>query len=343
MRELEKRRVIESHFNHGQSATEIWKHVKYLQISRATVYRHVQRLRNGGDSSRKLGSGGKIPEASRVARKKIAARLHRKPAQSLRKIAREIKIPKTTAQRIVRRDMKLKARKKEKKQALTSPQKVKREKRSRALRRSLEGNSQRRVLFCDEKNFMMDQPLNRQNDRVYIKEGTKKPLNKNTIVERNKFSRKLMVWAGVAHNVKTDLVFFKQGDNLNADRYLSDILAPIVVPTCRKHNLHFQQDSAPCHTATKISEYLKSENVGFWTKEAWPPNSPDLNPLDYGIWGMMEQEVYRIPPTSLQNLKRKIQLSWKKLDLSKVNRCIDQFKVRLRRCEISKGGHFESN
>ena len=37
MRELEKRRVIESHFNHGQSATEIWKHVKYLQISRATV------------------------------------------------------------------------------------------------------------------------------------------------------------------------------------------------------------------------------------------------------------------------------------------------------------------
>ena len=45
----------------------------------------------------------------------------------------------------------------------------------------------------------MDQPLNRQNDCVYIKEGTKKPLNKKTIMEKNKFSRKLMVWAGAAY------------------------------------------------------------------------------------------------------------------------------------------------
>lgn len=81
----------------------------------------------------------------------------------------------------------------------------------------------------------------------------------------------------------------------------------------------------------------------FWTKEDWPPNSPDLNPLDYGIWGMLEQEVYRIPPKSLQELKRKIQLAWGKLDLSKVNGCIDQFKKRLRQCEDAKGGHFELN
>ena len=127
MRELEKRRVIESHFNHGHSAAGIWKYVKYLPISRATVYRHVQRLRNGGNSSRKLGYAGKISEASLVAKRKIADRLRRNPAQSVRKISREIKIPKTTAQDIVRRDLKLKERKKEKKQALVSPQKAKRE------------------------------------------------------------------------------------------------------------------------------------------------------------------------------------------------------------------------
>ena len=73
----------------------------------------------------------------------------------------------------------------------------------------------------------MDQPLNRQNDRVYIKEGTKKPLSKKTIVEKNKFSRKLMVWAGVAYNLKTDLVLFRQGETVNADRYQSAILAPL--------------------------------------------------------------------------------------------------------------------
>jgi len=24
----------------------------------------------------------------------------------------------------------------------------------------------------------------------------------------------------------------------------------------------------------------------------WPPNSPDLNPVDYEVWGMLQQRVY---------------------------------------------------
>jgi len=24
----------------------------------------------------------------------------------------------------------------------------------------------------------------------------------------------------------------------------------------------------------------------------WPPNSPDLNPTDYAIWGIMQERVY---------------------------------------------------
>ena len=24
----------------------------------------------------------------------------------------------------------------------------------------------------------------------------------------------------------------------------------------------------------------------------WPPNSPDINPVDYSIWGALQQRVY---------------------------------------------------
>jgi len=24
----------------------------------------------------------------------------------------------------------------------------------------------------------------------------------------------------------------------------------------------------------------------------WPPNSPDINPVDYAIWGALQQRVY---------------------------------------------------
>ena len=159
MKELEKRKVIQSFFNYGQTASQIWRHVMYVDISRATVYRVVKQLQNGGNSSRKTSSGVKFLETTRIAKRKLTDRLQRNPAQSVRKIAREIGIPKSTAQDIVRRDLKLRARKKERKQALVSPQKVKRATRSRALRRSLEGDLHRRVLFSDENFFKMDSPL----------------------------------------------------------------------------------------------------------------------------------------------------------------------------------------
>jgi len=31
----------------------------------------------------------------------------------------------------------------------------------------------------------------------------------------------------------------------------------------------------------------------FWSKEFWPPNSPDLNPLDYYVWSVVESDVIK--------------------------------------------------
>ena len=39
----------------------------------------------------------------------------------------------------------------------------------------------------------------------------------------------------------------------------------------------------------------------------WPPNSPDLNPVDYAVWGALQEMVYhRKTFTSAQELKRAI-------------------------------------
>ena len=36
----------------------------------------------------------------------------------------------------------------------------------------------------------------------------------------------------------------------------------------------------------KVQEYLKDAIPAFWNKDQWPPNSSDLNPMDYSIWGI---------------------------------------------------------
>src|SRR6218665_3798371 len=47
----------------------------------------------------------------------------------------------------------------------------------------------------------------------------------------------------------------------------------------------FQQDGAPAHTARVTQDWLHANCPEIIEKDRWPPNSPDLNPLDYHVWG----------------------------------------------------------
>ena len=46
----------------------------------------------------------------------------------------------------------------------------------------------------------------------------------------------------------------------------------------------FQQDGAPAHRASETVQLLKQMTPDFITPNLWPPNSPDLNPVDCAVW-----------------------------------------------------------
>ena len=54
---------------------------------------------------------------------------------------------------------------------------------------------------------------------------------------------------------------------------------PDIRAKCRQY-MTLHQDDAPSHTAKNTINYLKMENVSFIEPQWWPPNSPDLNPVD---------------------------------------------------------------
>jgi len=55
----------------------------------------------------------------------------------------------------------------------------------------------------------------------------------------------------------------------------------------------FQQDSAPAHRARETIKPLQRETPAFISPNLWPPNSPDLNPVNYKICGVMQDCVAR--------------------------------------------------
>ena len=64
----------------------------------------------------------------------------------------------------------------------------------------------------------------------------------------------------------------------------------------------FQQDGAPAHRACKTVELLKVETPDFIQPNLWPPNSPDLNPMDYKIWGILQELVYKTSSKDVDEL-----------------------------------------
>ena len=61
-------------------------------------------------------------------------------------------------------------------------------------------------------------------------------------------------------------------------------------------HLIFQPDEALAHTAKLAQELIEENCPEFIKKDEWPPNSSDLNPLDYHIWGAMLELYQRYSP-----------------------------------------------
>jgi len=70
----------------------------------------------------------------------------------------------------------------------------------------------------------------------------------------------------------------------------------------------FQQDSAPANRAVHVQQLncCVQETPNFVAPNLWPPNSPDLSPVDYEIWAVMQHRVYHRQIHSVDELKQQL-------------------------------------
>ena len=76
--------------------------------------------------------------------------------------------------------------------------------------------------------------------------------------------------------------------------------------------------------------------------DLWPPNSPDLNPVDYRIWGLTQQRLYKTPVRDTIDLKKRLVDTWASIPhypQCVVDETVDQW--TLRAYVKAKGHQFE--
>lgn len=316
--------------------------VRLLKVPQRTVSHAIRRFNELGHDGDRPGRGRKRTVNTSRNRQIIRKRVKRNPRVSMRKIAREIKINRESVRRMARQELGLKAYKLQKGQLLTNDNKRVRLQRCRALVRRAAAHRWEKILFSDEKLFTIEQAHNRQNDRSWSAEA----VGPSFIVEHRQNPKSLMVWGGICATGKTPLIFVEQGIKITQEVYRRDILEAVVLPWSQQHfgnqQWTFQQDSAPSHRAKMTQQWCKGHFPNFITSEEWPPYSPDLNPMDYSIWSILEARACAKPHSSLESLKLSLLAEWDKITVAELRRVAENFVKRLKLCIKAKGDHFEN-
>lgn len=212
-----------------------------------------------------------------------------------------------------------------------------------------------KILWTDEARFSRKGIFNRRNLHIWAHEN---PHGKRPHRFQQEFS--VNVWLGIIGKyVCGPFILPERLNSTNFVNFLEENLFTLLedVPLDVRNNSWFQMDGAPAHFGQLVSNWLKNKYDRRLIKRltnseerdnsegpiSWPPRSPDLNPLDYYIWGHLKNEVYSVEITSKNHLIERLMNACSNLK-QRENEILRGVKSIINRCEKCVevgGGHFE--
>lgn len=169
-------------------------------------------------------------------------------------------------------------------------------------------------------------------------------------------SQQLHVYAGISVHGKTSLIRVT-GTTGHRKRYYStrgqlsgvgaqefqEVLSNELVPqassifaAARVKRWAILMDNAPAHTAKSTKQLITRDGIP--VVEGWPPNSPDINPIE-NAWAWCKRRVYAQHHNSLEELWVAVQAAWEALPLSMCKALMTSLDARKQRCLERDGGY----
>ena len=130
---------------------------------------------------------------------------------------------------------------------------------------------------------------------------------------------------------------------MTKERYvtiLQDIVSPFLSET-----QYYQHDGAPPHYSLLSRNWLDDNLRGRWIgrrgPHEWPPRSPDLTLLDFGLWSYVKNQIYARGCRSNDELKQAIATTLNSVPVEMICNSFREFYRRCRLCVTENGGHIE--
>lgn len=167
---------------------------------------------------------------------------------------------------------------------------------------------------------------------------------------RHQYRWSIMVWAGILYGRIVGPVIFE--GPVNQHTYLAllqDVLPGLLdaldLPAHFRDNIIFMHDGAPAHFALNVRGFLNVNYPNKWIGRGgplrWPARSPDMNPLDYFLWGHIKQIVYKGDVQNRDLTWNLIRDAFISIPSEMLIRAVGDLPRRLQLCQENNGRHFE--
>lgn len=267
------------------------------------------------------------------------------PTQSTRKRSSALNLPRTSLQRILKKDLHLHPYKIQLVQKLKDTDTIHRLNfANEMLNRFTSFNN---VLFSDEAHFHINGHVNKQNCRYWSCE------NPNRKHQKPLHSPKVTVWAALSAHGIIGPYFFEDGRGravtVTSQRYVA-MIEDFFTPELQNFpgfntRTWFQQDGATAHTSNVampvVRQLFPNKVISRRGDIPWPPRSPDLTQMDFFLWGYLKTKVYETNPRSIDVLKENIQREMANITELTCRAVMDNFKRRLQECRDRNGLHLD--
>uniref|UniRef100_A0A915ECL3 KAP NTPase domain-containing protein n=1 Tax=Ditylenchus dipsaci TaxID=166011 RepID=A0A915ECL3_9BILA len=201
--------------------------------------------------------------------------------------------------------------------------------------------------FLDITPMMVSRAINRfeeiRSNKDRTGRGRKKTARSKKNIQRAKEGRVSHGLGAISARGKTPLVFVDQKTKIDRYVYMDMLNANLISWTNNAFGddvWTFQQDGAPGHKAYETQDWLREKCPDVITVDPhwrvptgeWPPNSPDLNPMDYSVWSILKEKACKKPHPNVESLKKALKKAWKEIDLETLVKIVDNFPQRLKAC-----------
>ena len=190
MKSKDVQNLVLSKYKDGQSCIKIHEDL-HGSVGLSTIERWCKMIRDTGKITL-FKSTGRLRTVRTAANiRKVKHRHDRLQVFSCRKTARDLRISRTSAERILKNDLKLKSYRIKVQKKISDDQKAKRLKFTNWIRTNFRKEDTLRFLFYDEKMFDIDGVYNSQNERVWAPSRADADA-KGGIKQIQKFPKKVM-------------------------------------------------------------------------------------------------------------------------------------------------------